>query len=48
MPTSPQSASTTLPGSTGEQDRTQQPGDLVYQVMTIAAILLLLGSLWAF
>lgn len=29
-------------------DRTRQPGDIVYRGMTIAAMLMLLGSLWVF
>jgi hypothetical protein len=29
-------------------DHTHQPADIVYQTVTIAAMLLLLGSLWLF
>ena len=36
----------TTPAGTPRQDR--RVSDLVYQGMTIAAMLLLLGSLWAF
>ncbi|MGP8268469.1 MAG: hypothetical protein ACLQLH_00225 [Terracidiphilus sp.] len=48
MQTSPQSASTSLPELTGVLANSQRQRDLAYQAMTIAAMLVLLCSLWAF
>ena len=48
MQSSPQSASTSLPVQASRMDRSSQPADIVYQTVTIAAMLLLLGSLWLF
>ncbi len=45
MQFSSQSATSVQPGVS---PRTRQAEDLVYQVMTIAAILLVLGSVWLF
>jgi hypothetical protein len=44
MQSSPQSASV----SPGENERPLHNDDLIYQVVTIAAILLILASLWVF
>ncbi len=46
MQSSPQITIATTPAGAPRQGR--QVSDLVYQGMTIAAMLLLLGSLWAF
>jgi hypothetical protein len=43
-----ESASTSLPALTGVFARSRRQGDLVYQIMTIAAMLVLLCSLWVF
>jgi hypothetical protein len=48
MQTSHQSASTSLPVLTGALSNSQRQGDLAYQIMTIAAMLVLLCSLWVF
>jgi hypothetical protein len=48
MQLSPQIASSLLPVQTNRMDNSNQPADLVYQTVTIAAMLLLLGSLWLF
>ena len=48
MQSSPQTASTSLPVQASRADHSGQPADLVYQTVTIAAMLLLLGSLWVF
>jgi hypothetical protein len=48
MQTSLQSASTSLPALTGVIAKSRRQGDLAYQVMTIAAMLVLLCSLWVF
>ena len=48
MQSSLQSASTSLPALTGEFAKSRRQGDLAYQVMTIAAMLVLLCSLWVF
>jgi len=42
------SASTSLPEATGRMSTQRQPEDLVYQAMTVAAILVVLCSLWRF
>jgi hypothetical protein len=44
----PQSAPTVTQASHDCEDGSRQPPDLVYQTVTIAAMLLLLGSLWLF
>jgi hypothetical protein len=44
----PLTASTSLPKQVSRTGRSRQPADLVYQTVTIAAMLLLLGSLWVF
>jgi len=46
MQPSPQSVS--MQDSRGESERSLQNNDLSYQAMTIAAILLVLASLWVF
>ncbi|MGA2674576.1 MAG: hypothetical protein ABSE99_15255 [Terracidiphilus sp.] len=43
-----QSATTVTQTSHDRADGSRQPADLVYQTVTIAAMLLLLGSLWVF
>jgi hypothetical protein len=43
-----QTVSTALPESDLSLDPSPQPADRVYQVVTVAAILLVLGSLWIF
>ena len=48
MQSSPQSASTSLPVQANRINQSSQPADLVYQTVTIAAMLLILGSLWVF
>jgi hypothetical protein len=48
MQSSPQTASTSLPEQASRMDRSSQSADFVYQSVTIAAMLLLLGSLWVF
>jgi hypothetical protein len=48
MQTSLQSASTSLPALTGVLSNSQRQGDLAYQVVTIAAMLVLLCSLGVF
>jgi hypothetical protein len=48
MQPSPQSASVSVHASPGEIERSFHNDDLIYQVVTIAAILLVLGSLWVF
>lgn len=48
MQTSPPTASTSMPASGGEQARSRQVEDLVYQAVTVAAILMVLGSIWVF
>jgi hypothetical protein len=47
MEFTPHSASQTLPTAHNDVTRTRTE-DLVYQIVTIAAILLVLGSLWVF
>jgi hypothetical protein len=39
---------TTLPVEGEQTDRSRQPAGLAYPAVTLIAILLLLGSLWAF
>jgi hypothetical protein len=48
MQPSPQSASASLPAVSSRIDSSRQPEDLVYQAMTVAAILMVLTSLWVF
>ena len=48
MQPSSHSASTSLPEASSPFTPTRQTEDRMYQAMTIAAILMLLGSLWAF
>jgi hypothetical protein len=51
MPRSPESANPTLPGSPVDDARrrsSRNSADLPYMMMTVVAILLLLGSLWIF
>jgi hypothetical protein len=44
----PQSASPAVQTSSGRTDRSRQPAEFIYQTVTLAAMLLLLGSLWLF
>jgi len=46
MLSSPQTASLPAPG--GDSSPSQRADDLAYQAVTVAAILLLLASLWVF
>jgi hypothetical protein len=48
MSSSPESASTRLQSNADRMEGSGQRADLVYQTVTIAAMLLLLGSLWLF
>jgi hypothetical protein len=48
MQPSSQSASTSLPEASSPFMPTRQAENRMYQAMTIAAILMLLGSLWVF
>ena len=48
MQPSPESASTSLPEAPGRMNTQRQPEDLVYQAMTVAAIVVVLSSLWRF
>jgi hypothetical protein len=48
MRTSLQSASTLLPALSGVPAKPRRQGDLAYQIMTIAAMLVFLYSLWVF
>jgi len=48
MQPSPQSASTQLPQTSPEAANAYRKEDLVYQVVTVAAILLVLCTLWLF
>jgi hypothetical protein len=48
MQSSLQSASTSLPELTGVLANSDRHGELAYQIMTIAAMLVLLCSLWVF
>jgi hypothetical protein len=48
MQTSPQAASISMPAFTGGRAHSLHPEDLAYQAMTVAAVLLVLGSLWVF
>jgi hypothetical protein len=48
MQTSPQTASSYLQVPPCGIERVRQMDDLAYQAMTVASILLVLGSLWIF
>jgi hypothetical protein len=48
MQHAPNTACTSLPNVSSELPQSRESADLVYQAVTIAAILLLLGSLWVF
>ena len=48
MHPSPHSATASLPEAASPYAPSRQIDDRMYQAMTIAAILMLLGSLWAF
>jgi hypothetical protein len=48
MQSSPQSASGSMHTSPGEIERPLHSDDLIYQIVTVAAILLVLASLWVF
>jgi hypothetical protein len=48
MQPSPQIASPSLPEQYSQMESSRNPANLVYQVVTIAAMLMLLGSLWVF
>jgi len=48
MQTTAQNASRSLPPTRNGSFRTRPSEDVVYQIVTVAAILLVLGSLWVF
>jgi hypothetical protein len=48
MPPSTQSATTSLARADGSELQSLKRADLTYQAVTVAAILLLLASLWVF
>jgi hypothetical protein len=48
MPFPSQSAPLSAKAPADEAGRPRQPEDRVYQAVTVAAILMLLGSLWIF
>jgi hypothetical protein len=48
MQTSPQAASPSVPTRNDPPTVSSRHADLVYQAVTVAAVLLLLGSLWVF
>jgi hypothetical protein len=48
MQSSPQSAPTCLPTGAEASTQPRKREDLAYQAVTVAAILLVLGSLWLF
>jgi len=48
MQRSPESASTSLPGVPDRMKTQRKPEDLVYQAVTVAAIVMVLSSLWRF
>lgn len=48
MQCSPQSASDPLAPLSEPMGHSRQPAELIYQSVTVAAMLLLLGSLWVF
>ncbi|MGD0789106.1 MAG: hypothetical protein ABR898_14070 [Terracidiphilus sp.] len=45
---SPQTASASMPAPAGGTTHSRRADDLTYQAVTVAAILLLLASLWVF
>jgi hypothetical protein len=48
MQSSPQTVSTSVRTHDGARTEARSRADLIYQAVTIAAVLLLLGSLWVF
>jgi hypothetical protein len=48
MQSSPQAASTSVPTQNDAPTGSRTHEDLIYQAVTVAAVLLLLGSLWVF
>jgi len=48
MQPSPHTASLSMPTPPGEPTRSQQSEDLAYQAVTVAAILMVLASIWLF
>ena len=48
MHTSPQTATTSLPAPSGRNAHARKTEDLAYQAVTVAAIVVVLGSLWVF
>ena len=48
MQDSPELTYTTLPSSANETHNAERTSAIVYQCLTLAAMLLLLGSLWVF
>jgi hypothetical protein len=48
MQSSPQSGTTYLPPAGAGETQPRKRDDVTYQAMTVAAILLLLASLWVF
>jgi len=48
MQSSPQSAPTCLPSAAAAETQTRKREDLAYQAVTVAAILLILCSVWVF
>ena len=48
MQSSPQSACPSLPPAAAEETQSRKRKDLAYQAVTVAAILLLLCSVWVF
>jgi hypothetical protein len=48
MRVSPEAASTPVYAQTAPREGSRRPADLAYQAVTVAAILMVLASLWAF
>jgi len=48
MQSSPQSAPTSLPSAAPAETQSRRREDLAYQALTVAAILLILCSVWVF
>ena len=48
MQSSPKTASTSMPAPAAGSTQSRKAEDLTYQAVTVAAILLLLASLWVF
>jgi hypothetical protein len=48
MQTSPQAASSAVPRHSDAPTGPGRHADLIYQAVTVVAVLLLLGSLWVF